>query len=56
MAFNRSGVAIAALSLVCALPVYAQQAPSAVPTATVPRVVRVDGQFVPANGLPPAAV
>ena len=26
------------------------------PSTSVPRVVRLDGQFVPANGLPPAAV
>ena len=30
------------------------QAPA--PSASVPPVVRLDGQFVPVNGLPPAAV
>lgn len=28
----------------------------ATPAASVPRVVRLEGQFVPANGLPPAAI
>ncbi len=34
----------------------AQQAPSVASAPSAPQVVRVDGQFVPANGLPPAAV
>ena len=48
--------AVAAFALCVISVAHAQPAPSATPAATVPRVVRVDGQFVPANGLPPAAV
>ncbi len=56
MRISRLGLAISALSLAFAVPAYAQQAASPTPAASVPRVVRVDGQFAPVNGLPPAAV
>ncbi|MFN7977306.1 MAG: tail fiber domain-containing protein [Vicinamibacterales bacterium] len=41
------------MSVLLGSPVFAQ---SPTPSASVPRVVRLDGQLTPANGLPPAAV
>ena len=46
--------ALAAL-VFCLATVAHAQAQTATPATSVPRVVRVDGQFVAANGLPPAA-
>ena len=52
-----SVVAIAwCLSLTSLAQAQQAPAPSAPPATSVPRVVRLDGAFVPADGLPPAAV
>ena len=56
MPFSPARAAVAALFLASVYPAYARQAPPAGPAASAPRVVRVDGAFVPGNGLPPAAV
>jgi hypothetical protein len=50
-------VRVPALALLCLLLVRGTSVAQPVaPSASVPRVVRLDGQLVPANGLPPAAV
>ena len=51
MSRARCGV-VAGLLCFTLSPVLFGQQPPAAPAASVPRVVRVDGQFVPANGLP----
>lgn len=46
----------AAFVLAVAASAHAQPSSAVSPSTSVPRVVRLDGQFVPANGLPPSAV
>ncbi len=54
---SRASIAAVVLCLGVAGVAWAQPGPSAgAATPSVPRVVRIDGRFVPANGLPPAAV
>jgi len=53
MSFTFTGTVATALLLGVMAIAHAQPA---TPAASVPRVVRLDGQFVPANGLPPAAI
>jgi Chaperone of endosialidase len=47
---------VAAFALAAVASAQAQPISAVTPSASVPRVVRLDGQFVPLNGLPPAAV
>jgi Chaperone of endosialidase len=49
-------LAVAAFALAVAASAQAQPTSAVSPSASVPRVVRLDGQLVPLNGLPPAAV
>jgi hypothetical protein len=55
MSRARFGAVAWLLSVTLSPGLHGQQAPAA-PAASVPRVVRLDGQFVPANGLPASAV
>lgn len=52
--FTRAAAVAIALSTVS--PAHAQTIPAVALEASVPRVVRIDGQFVPANGLPRVTV
>ena len=55
MSRARFGAVVWILCLTVSSVIHGQQ-PPVVPAASVPRVVRIDGQFVPANGLPPSPV
>jgi len=50
------GAVVGVLCLWVTAGAQAAQGPAVPPAASVPRLVRVDGQFVPASGLPPAAM